>query len=433
MVWVLQDSWADYMHPTWPQACLPFFCFLEVACVWGVTSWFHQRMCFLGVKCQVLGRRLGATVLNFAQGGRGGRRGGLLGLMFQIWHHQKLTVLHFNHGLKIRHGVTSGSKVHGFSEHCLNTICWHIFDIFSCRLPGSLCGDIRNQGQRALMSPQVRIQNCSMVFVIQIACVLIAGFQFRFPDMEDCFHQKHWLSFTRAKLNRPSDRKIEMWNVIQSWTAVDISNDAMGNWEFRANPVFYWKVWQWFHHEDGRGVEMFHFVSREKSKFVVCALSENKNQYLQFCPKAFMGGGGLSSLLGMPGRTPRNRIEKMWLFKCEGKAKTRNNALKHILNNFVCQHFSFCWQHLMLMYWCTKIVCWLFLCCFFVLRSNRSCATGGASSIATPEMLQPNPGVREVAVLFPAGSGFLFTLLASLCSRHHIQTYISTGRCHMSC
>ena len=199
----------------------------------------------------------------------------------------------------------------------------------------------------------------------------------------------------------------------------------MGNWEFRANPVFYWKVWQWFHHEDGRGVEMFHFVSREKSKFVVCALSENKNQYLQFCPKAFMGGGGLSSLLGMPGRTPRNRIEKMWLFKCEGKAKTRNNALKHILNNFVCQHFSFCWQHLMLMYWCTKIVCWLFLCCFFVLRSNRSCATGGASSIATPEMLQPNPGVREVAVLFPAGSGFLFTLLASLCSRHHIQTYFN--------
>jgi hypothetical protein len=55
----------------------------------------------------------------------------------------------------------------------------------------------------------------------------------------------------------------------------------------------------------------------------------------------------------------------------------------------------------------------LFLCCFFVLQSNRSCATGGASSIATPEMLQPNPGVREVAVLFPAGSGFLFTLLAS--------------------
>ena len=39
---------------------------------------------------------------------------------------------------------------------------------------------------------------------------------------------------------------------------------------------------------------------------------------------------------------------------------------------------------------------------FFVLGSNRSCTTGGGAGIATPEMLQPNPGVREVAVLFPA-------------------------------
>jgi len=87
-VLIFGDSWADYMHPTWPQ---------------------------------VLGRRLGATVLNFAQG-------------------------------------------------------------------GSLCGDIRNQGQRALMSPQVSrhggllppetlivIHTCGNDFIMKMAEAFMGG------------------------------------------------------------------------------------------------------------------------------------------------------------------------------------------------------------------------------------------------------------------
>ena len=137
MVWVLQDSWADYMHPTWPQACLPFFCFMEVACVWSVmTSWFHQRM---WNRCQMsgVGPEIRCHCAQFCARRPG--RPAWLGWCSKFGtNHQKLTVLHFNMDVKFNMVSPVDQKFMDF----LNIAWIPYVDISSTYFLASVCQDL---------------------------------------------------------------------------------------------------------------------------------------------------------------------------------------------------------------------------------------------------------------------------------------------------